>query len=73
VCQRESCGRSIPEDFRADARYCSNACRQKVWNDTHKDRERTKRQVVSEKRKEAKRKKDEAKEIEKYIQELMGE
>lgn len=72
VCQRDSCEQSIPETFRADARYCSNACRQKVWNDSHKDRERKKRQAVSEKKKETKRKKNEAAEVEKYIQELMG-
>jgi hypothetical protein len=73
VCQREGCENLIPEHTKITACYCSNACRQKVWNDTHKDRERKKREVVSNKRKEAKRKRDEAKEIEKYIQELMGE
>lgn len=73
ICQRSGCGKPIPENKKASTKYCSNACRQKVWNDGHKIQEKEKRDVVRSVEKEKKRKRDEAKEIEKYIQELMGE
>ena len=66
VCQREGCENSIPEDSKATTKYCSNACRQKVWNDSNKDREKAKRDIISKEKKDAKA-------VEEFIQELMGE
>jgi len=66
VCQREGCGKTIPDSFKASARYCSNACRQKIYNDSHKEVAKAKRDAVVQERRDAKA-------VEDFIQELMGE
>lgn len=32
ICERSGCGNNVPTSTRSDTKYCSNACRQKVYN-----------------------------------------
>ena len=65
-CQREGCTNKIDTSKKANAKYCSNACRQKIYNDKTKEREKEKRDL------KLKAKRD-AKAVDDFIQELMGE
>lgn len=73
ICQREDCDNKIPENTKITARYCSNACRQKVYNDKNKDRAKEKRDQIRVIQTEAKQKKQEKQAIDDFIKELMGE
>lgn len=72
MCQREGCGKAIPEHLRADSKYCSNACRQKVYHETHKEEARKRRDKVRFTKIAEKAKKEEKKAVEDFIKELMG-
>lgn len=84
ICLREGCTRSIPENATANARYCSNACRQKVYNDKPENKRKAKLKYVSQadirkklrehslKIAEAKKAEEESNRIaDEFIQELM--
>jgi hypothetical protein len=73
LCQRDGCENDIPESSRADARYCSNACRQAVYNTANKDKAKEKRTKVQAVKAQEKQKKQDKKAVDEFLKELMGE
>ncbi len=73
VCQRTGCDNDIPENFRADARYCSNSCRQKIYNQAHKADAKEKRDKIKATQRQRQVKVQEKKAVDEFIKELMGE
>lgn len=73
ICQREGCNTELNPTARLTAKYCSNACRQKIYHDVNKEKEKIKRDEVKQVLREDRKKKQDKKAVEDFIQELMGE
>lgn len=72
TCQREECTNTIPSHTKVTSRYCSNACKQKVYHANHKEQEKAKRDEIRKKRDVVKAEKTSAEIADEFIQELMG-
>lgn len=72
VCEREGCNNLIPSHTKVTARYCSNACNQKVYHERHKEQEKTKREEIAKQRAIIKAEKTSSQIADDFLKELMG-
>ena len=75
ICERIGCDKPVSLSTRSDTKYCSNACRQKVWHSIPENKLKAKKKHAKKAlvKKERIKKIEAKKAVDDYIKELMGE